>query len=51
MRAVRSEFETLISKKTGWGKNELLRQLDLAVANVSLRRLEERRKEASNEHD
>lgn len=33
---IRKEFETAISKKTGWGKNEILKELDLAIAKSAL---------------
>ena len=33
---IRDNFEQAISAKTGWGKNEILKQLDLAIANAAL---------------
>lgn len=33
---IRTEFEKAISIKTGWGKNEVLKQLDLAIAKAAL---------------
>ena len=33
---IREYFEEAISAKTGWGKNEILKQLDLAIAKASL---------------
>jgi hypothetical protein len=36
---IRSEFESAISKKTGWGRNEIMIQLDAAIAKVSLEAL------------
>jgi hypothetical protein len=33
---IRAEFEKAISVKTGWGKNEVLKQLDLVIAKVAL---------------
>jgi hypothetical protein len=37
---IRKQFEKNISTKTGWGKNEVLRQFDMAVATVALKALE-----------
>jgi hypothetical protein len=37
---IRAEFEKAISVKTGWGKNEVLKQLDLAIARVALSALQ-----------
>jgi hypothetical protein len=36
---IRNEFEAAISKKTGWEKNEIMIQLDAAIAKVSLEAL------------
>ena len=36
---IREEFEKNISGKTGWGKNEVLKQLDLAIAKAALEAL------------
>jgi hypothetical protein len=36
---IRDTFENEISKKNSWGKNEVLKQLDLAIAKVSLEEL------------
>jgi len=33
---IRKNFEESISQKTGWGKNEILKQLDLAIARAAL---------------
>ena len=38
---IRNEFEAAISKKTGWGKNEIMIQLDAAIAKVCLEALQE----------
>ena len=37
---IRKQFEENISTKTSWGKNEVLRQFDLSVAQVALKALE-----------
>jgi len=39
---IRKEFEKEISKKTGWGKNEILNVLDVTIAKVSLQELKNR---------
>ena len=36
---IRGEFESMISQKTGWGKNEIMIKLDSAIAKVSLESL------------
>ena len=33
---IRKNFKEAISQKTGWGKNEILKQLDLAIARAAL---------------
>jgi len=33
---IREVFEESISKKTGWGKNEILKELDMSIARASL---------------
>jgi len=37
--AIRNKFEEKISVKTGWGKNEIIRQLDTAIMEISLKEL------------
>ena len=36
---IRKNFEEAISAKTGWGKNEILKQLDIAIARAALKGL------------
>jgi len=36
---VREEFETKISQKTGWGKNEIMQVFDHAFLRISLNML------------
>lgn len=38
---IRAQFEENISAKPGWGKNEVLKQLDLAIAKVALEALKD----------
>ena len=33
---IRKKFEEAISAKTGWSKNEVLKQLDIAIARAAL---------------
>ena len=39
---ITDEFENLISKKTGWGKNEIMLVFHTAIVNASLRLLDEK---------
>lgn len=41
VKKIRSEFESAISQKTGWGKNEIMIQFDAAITKVSLEALRE----------
>ena len=38
---LKEEFENIISKKTGWGKNEVLRTLETAISNAAVKMMEE----------
>lgn len=38
---IRKYFEEAISQKTGWGKNEILNKLDLAITKASLEALKD----------
>jgi len=37
---IRKNFEEKISAKTGWGKNEIIKQLDLAILEITVKALE-----------
>ena len=38
---IRELFEQAISRKTGWGKNEVMKELDLVIARASLEALKD----------
>lgn len=38
---IREEFQTLIERKTGWGKNEIMNTYDQAVAAATLKFIDE----------
>ena len=39
---IKEEFEKIIARKTGWGKNEIMRAFDMAVGNAALHLLDEK---------
>jgi len=43
VKLIREEFEKAISQKTGWGKNEIMKVFDQALATAALRLLDERK--------
>ena len=38
---VRNEFERELQKKTGWGKNEVMKTLDAVILDVTLNELDD----------
>ena len=41
VKDIRKNFEKAISEKTSWGKNEIIKQFDLAIAKTALEKLAE----------
>ena len=39
--AIRNDFEKRISEKTNWRKNEIIKQLDLAIMVIALKTLKD----------